>query len=62
MPLEAEARNITTMRLPAGLLRELTKIANRRGMSRTKLVEREMIALVKREGDYGYDEDEDPFA
>jgi metal-responsive CopG/Arc/MetJ family transcriptional regulator len=60
MPLEVEARNITTMRLPAKLLRDLTEIAIRRGMSRTKLVEREMIALVKRERDNG--DDEDPFA
>jgi hypothetical protein len=60
MPLEVEARNITTMRLPAKLLRDLTEIAIRRGMSRTKLVEREMLALVKRERGNG--DDEDPFA
>jgi predicted transcriptional regulator len=59
MPLVAETRNITTMRLPADLLRELTKIAIRRGVSRTKLVEREMLALVKREAEEG---DENPFA
>jgi predicted transcriptional regulator len=59
-----EPRSITTMRLPADLLRELARIAIRRGVSRTKLVEGELRALVKREKareEAGL-ADEDPFA
>ena len=54
-------RSITTMRLPADLLDALTQIAIRRGMSRTRLVEKELAAFVKREQARPAD-DADPFA
>jgi predicted transcriptional regulator len=48
-PLSPEPRSITTMRLPTDLLRELTRIAFRRGVSRTKLVEAQLYAFIERE-------------
>ena len=54
-------RSITTMRLPAELLDALTQLATRRGMSRTRLVEKELAAFVKREQARPAD-DADPFA
>lgn len=54
-------RSITTMRLPADLLDALTQIAIRRGMSRTRLVEKELAAFIKREQARPAD-DADPFA
>ncbi|HRP25372.1 hypothetical protein [Thauera sp.] len=54
-------RSITTMRLPADLLDALTQIATRRGMSRTRLVEKELAAFIKREQARPAD-DADPFA
>ena len=56
-------RSITTMRLPADLLNDLARIAAKRGLSRTKLVEREMTAFVKREkAREAEGHDDDPFA
>lgn len=56
-------RSITTMRLPADLLDDLARIAVKRGLSRTKLVERELAAFVKREkAREAEGHDDDPFA
>lgn len=61
MELPPIHRSITTMRLPTDLLSDLSDIARRRGMSRTKLVERALIVLVESEHARKKPREDDPF-